>query len=129
MVARHGACAGLVMLFQIQRRACADRPAGLPRDNAEWPPLARPPQPWVAGALALLLFITPVVIWNVRHGWASIAFQGNRADGLRFQPLAPLAVWGGEALFVLPWIWVPLILLWLRALRRGPTEREGGCSH
>jgi hypothetical protein len=59
------------------------------------------------------------------HHWASFAFQGSRAGGLRFRPLAPLGVWGGEALFVLPWIWVPLILLWLRALRRGPAEPRG----
>jgi hypothetical protein len=44
---------------------------------------------------------------------------------LRFRPLAPLGVWAGEALFVLPWIWVPLILLWLRAVRHGPGEPRG----
>jgi hypothetical protein len=84
----------------------------------------RRPQPWVAGLLAVLLF-TPVIVWNVEHHWASFAFQGGRAGGLRFRPWAPLGVWGGEALFVLPWIWVPLILLWLRALRRGPAEPRG----
>jgi 4-amino-4-deoxy-L-arabinose transferase-like glycosyltransferase len=119
-----GACAGLVMLSKYNGALVL---IGLPAFLATTPTarrwLARP-QPWVAGALAVLLF-TPVVIWNARHGWASIAFQGNRADGLRFQPFAPLAVWGGEALFVLPWIWLPLILLWLRALRRGPTEPKG----
>jgi 4-amino-4-deoxy-L-arabinose transferase-like glycosyltransferase len=84
----------------------------------------RRPQPWVAGLLAVLLF-TPVIVWNVDHHWASFAFQGDRAGGLRFRPLAPLGVWAGEALFVLPWIWVPLILLWLRALRHGPGEPRG----
>jgi hypothetical protein len=72
-----------------------------------------------------VLLFTPVILWNVEHHWASFAFQGSRAGGLRFRPLAPLGVWGGEALFVLPWIWVPLILLWLRALRRGPAEPRG----
>ncbi len=84
----------------------------------------RRPQPWIAGLLAVLLF-TPVILWNVDHHWASFAFQGDRAGGLRFRPLAPLGVWAGEALFVLPWIWVPLILLWLRALRHGPGEPRG----
>jgi hypothetical protein len=72
-----------------------------------------------------VLLFTPVIVWNLEHHWASFAFQGDRAGGLRFRPLAPLGVWAGEALFVLPWIWVPLILLWLQALRRGPAEPRG----
>jgi hypothetical protein len=73
------------------------------------------PQPWVAGLLALAVF-APVLAWNATHGWASFAFQGDRAVGLRFHPLAPLTVWAGEALFVLPWLWVPMLLVWLPAL-------------
>ncbi len=116
-----GACAGLAMLSKYNGVLVL---AGLPvfllttEIGRGW---LRRPQPWVAGLLAVLLF-SPVILWNVEHHWASFAFQGDRAGGLRFRPLAPLGVWGGEALFVLPWIWVPLILLWLRALRRGPAE-------
>ena len=116
-----GACAGLAMLSKYNGLLVL---AGLPvfllttADGRAW---LRRPQPWVAGLLALLLF-SPVIVWNIEHHWASFAFQGDRAGGLRFHPLAPLGVWGGEALFVLPWIWVPLILLWLRALRHGPGE-------
>jgi 4-amino-4-deoxy-L-arabinose transferase-like glycosyltransferase len=119
-----GVCAGLAMLSKYNGLLVL---AGLPvfllttETGRAW---LRRPQPWVAGLLALLLF-TPVILWNVAHHWASFAFQGGRAGGLRFHPLAPLGVWGGEALFVLPWIWVPLILLWLRALRRGPAEPRG----
>ena len=79
----------------------------------------RRPQPYVAGALALLVF-APVVVWNATHGWASFAFQGDRAAGLRFHPLGPFVVLGGEALFVLPWIWAPMMAVFIAALRRGP---------
>ena len=82
--------------------------------------LARP-EPYVAGLLALAVF-APVVVWNATHHWASFAFQGDRALGLRFRPLQILVVLGGEALFVLPWIWAPMMACFLAALRRGPGD-------
>ncbi len=39
--------------------------------------LARP-QPWLAAAIALVLF-APVLRWNAAHGWISFAKQGGRA--------------------------------------------------
>ncbi len=81
-------------------------------------------QPWLAALLAALIFL-PAVAWNAAHGWQSFHFQGGRAAaGLRLHPLAPLAIWGGEALFVLPWIWLPLVLVLIGALRRGPGDRR-----
>nr|WP_294524261.1 glycosyltransferase family 39 protein [uncultured Rhodopila sp.] len=74
-------------------------------------------QPYAAVGLAVLVF-SPVLIWNATHGWASFAFQGDRAVGLRFHPLAPLATLGGEALFVLPWIWAPMMVLFVGGFRR-----------
>lgn len=88
------------------------------REHRTW--LTRP-QPYIAGVLALLVF-SPVVMWNAMHAWASFAFQGDRATGLRFHPLGPLVVLGGEALFVLPWIWAPLMAVFIAALRRGPGD-------
>ena len=82
--------------------------------------LARP-QPYMAGLIALLVF-SPVPLWNATHHWASFAFQGDRAEGLRFHPLAPIGVLAGEALFVLPWFWVPMMAVWLTTLRRGPAD-------
>ncbi len=76
------------------------------------------PGPYVAVTLGLAVF-APVLIWNATHGWASFAFQGDRATGLRFRPLMPLATLGGEALFVLPWIWLPLMLVFLRGFHAG----------
>lgn len=79
------------------------------------------PKPWVAGLVALAGF-APVVAWNAANGWASFAFQGARAGVRKLALGAPFATIGGEALFLLPWIWLPLFLLWLRALRNGPKE-------
>lgn len=87
------------------------------REHRHW--LARP-QPYLAALLAALVF-SPVIVWNATHDWASFAFQGDRATGVRFHPLGPLGVLGGEALFVLPWIWAPMMALFIAALRRGPA--------
>lgn len=82
--------------------------------------LARP-APWLAAALAALVFL-PVPIWNAMHGWASFAFQGDRAVGWHLHPFAPFVVLAGEALFVLPWIWLLMLQTALAALRRGPAD-------
>jgi 4-amino-4-deoxy-L-arabinose transferase-like glycosyltransferase len=79
------------------------------------------PAPWFAVLLMALLF-APVAVWNATHGWASFAFQGERATGLRFHPLGPLIVLAGEALFVLPWIWGPMLRVAFTALRRRPAD-------
>jgi 4-amino-4-deoxy-L-arabinose transferase-like glycosyltransferase len=85
------------------------------RPHRHW--LARP-EPYVALILAVVVF-SPVVIWNATHGWASFAFQGDRAAGLRLRPLMPVQTLAGEALFVLPWVWVPMMILFVSAFRRG----------
>ncbi len=82
------------------------------------------PQPYVAALLAALLF-APVLAWNVRHGFVSFLFQGGRATGDSWHLLGPLATLGGEALFFLPWIFVPLLLCLARAVRRGPAASSG----
>ena len=38
----------------------------------------RRPEPWIGGALGLLVF-APVVVWNGNHGWISFMRQGARA--------------------------------------------------
>jgi 4-amino-4-deoxy-L-arabinose transferase-like glycosyltransferase len=86
--------------------------------------MLRRPAPYAAAGLAVLLF-APVLAWNAAHGWASFAFQGGRALGGHFHPLAPLTVLGGEALFLLPWIWLPLVLSGLASVARGPGAWRG----
>ena len=104
-----GACAGLA-LFSKYSAVLTIAGAGLyllitPRDR-RW---LGHPAPYVAVLLAALIF-SPVVVWNATHGWASFAFQGSRATGLSFRPAQLFIVLGGEALFVLPWIWLGMIV-------------------
>jgi len=80
-------------------------------------------RPWAAGVLATAMF-SPVVWWNYAHGWQSFHYQSFRAAGLSLHPFAPLTIWAGEALFVGPWLWLPMFLLLARALRKGPVERR-----
>jgi 4-amino-4-deoxy-L-arabinose transferase-like glycosyltransferase len=91
------------------------------REHRRW--LARP-EPYVAALLVLALF-SPVLIWNADHGWASFAFQGARAGAAKFRPFAPVATLAGEALFVLPWIWAPMMVAAVAALRREPGAWRG----
>lgn len=81
----------------------------------------RRPQPYLAGLVALAVF-SPVLLWNAEHGWTSLLFQAGRAGGNKMHPFGPLATLGGEALFVLPWIWLPLVVCGLNAVRRGPRD-------
>ena len=110
-----GVCAGLALFSKysaVLTIAGAVVYVLIARDHRAW---LRRPHPYLAALLAVLVF-SPVILWNATHGWASFAFQGDRAVGLRFQPLAPLQVLLGEALFVLPWIWLPMMVLFVAAL-------------
>jgi 4-amino-4-deoxy-L-arabinose transferase-like glycosyltransferase len=82
--------------------------------------LARP-QPYAALLLALAVF-GPVLFWNATHGWASFALQGGRTGTPHLHPLAPLQALAGQALFVGPWVWLPVVLALIGALRRGPRD-------
>lgn len=84
--------------------------------------LARP-QPYLAGIVTLILFL-PVIVWNDTHGWASFAFQGGRATGAEWHPARPFITLGGEALYVLPWIWALLIGVTIAAFRRGSADER-----
>jgi hypothetical protein len=80
------------------------------------------PHPYVAGLMALTVFV-PVLVWNAEHGWISFLFQGGRAGG-RLHPYGPLLAIAGQAAFLLPWIWAPLMWCGLAALWHGPADRE-----
>lgn len=81
------------------------------------------PQPWIAALIAFAVF-TPVLVWNAQNGWASLLFQLGRAGSSRFHPFGPLSTLAGEAAFLLPWIWLPMMVLAIAALRRGPRDRK-----
>ena len=80
------------------------------------------PHPYIAGAVALVFFL-PVLIWNAGHGWISFLFQGGRPGG-SLHPFGPLLTIAGQAAFLLPWIWAPLVWCGFAAFRRGPSDRE-----
>ncbi len=125
-----GVFAGLALLSKYNAAlVLAGAAAGVVLDPVSRTALRRW-EPWGAVALAALLF-TPVLYWNATHGWVSFAYQGGRAVGLRLHPLMPLMILGGEALFLLPWLWAPLIWVLARGLGRRQQDRAGwllGCA-
>ncbi len=116
-----GLCAGLALFSKYSALLTIFGAFVFLLTNREHRAWLRRPQPYVAGVLALLVF-APVIVWNAMHAWASFAFQGDRATGVQFHPLGPFVVLAGEALFVLPWIWLPLMAVFIAALRRGPRD-------
>ena len=116
-----GACAG-VALASKYTAVLID--AGLlgylatSRRDAHW---LKRPHPYAAAALVLVIF-SPVIVWNARHGWISIAFQGGRADGGKWHLFGPAMTVLGEAAFFLPWIFVPLCVAVWRAAAGGRTN-------
>ena len=95
--------------------------------------LLRRPGPYLAVAVGLTLF-APVIYWNATHGWASFLFQGNRAvgGGVRLRPDALLGAVAGQAAYLFPWIWLPLLGLLAGRLRHfraaSPAERFLACQ-
>jgi len=66
------------------------------------------PAPYVAAGVALAM-VTPVMVWNARHGWASFAFQGARGMPSGLRPAQFLTMALGEIAFLSPWIFAPLV--------------------
>ena len=76
------------------------------------------PAPYVAAAVALAM-IAPVLVWNAQHGWASFQFQGGRGSpGGGLKPVQVLLMALGEAAYLWPWIFVPLVAGLAEAWRR-----------
>lgn len=121
-----GACAGLALLSKYHGAfalaGALTFVATTPGQRA-W---LRRPAPYVGALLALACF-APVLAWNARHGWVSFAFQGGRAStgrpGLHLTSL--LQSVAGQALWLGPWVWVPLVVAAWRAVHRGPRDPRG----
>lgn len=117
-----GACAGLALFSKysaVLSIAGALLFLVVSREHRWW---LRRWQPHAAAAIALLIF-SPVIIWNFSHDWASFAFQGARAGGVRFHPLTPFVTLLGEVLFVAPWFGLPMLVLGWNALRSRSREQ------
>jgi Dolichyl-phosphate-mannose-protein mannosyltransferase len=74
---------------------------------------------WLGVLLALLVSI-PVLVWNAQHDWISVAYQAGRGRvraGLH--PEYVLANIVGQALWMLPWIFAPMVVAAWRAARAG----------
>jgi 4-amino-4-deoxy-L-arabinose transferase-like glycosyltransferase len=84
--------------------------------------------PWFAALLALLI-ATPVVVWNIQHEWISVGYQlGRGRFGGQLHPEYVLANLIGQAFWILPWIFVPLLIAAWRASCAGRTaERSWYC--
>lgn len=80
------------------------------------------PGPYLGSLIAFVMF-SPVILWNRDHGWTSLVFQSGRAAGRGGIHLdTMLASLGGQAVYVLPWIWVPLVVVLWNAIREGPRD-------
>lgn len=98
--------------------ACLAHPA-LRRRLAE-------PGPWVASAVALLLF-APVLLWNSRHHWVSVRFQLGHGFGAspRGTPLGrELELLGGQVALASPLLFGLVALAVSAALRDGWRARH-----
>lgn len=83
----------------------------------------RTPGPYLAAILGAA-GLTPVVIWNAQHQWASVAFQGARAMGTQFHPLGLLTMVFGPIGYLLPWVWFPAVAT-LAVRLRGCRSLQG----
>jgi len=83
---------------------------------------------WLGASLALLI-ASPAIVWNVQHDWISVGYQAGRA---RFRgqlhPAYVIANILGQAIWMLPWMFVPMLLAAWRAGHAGrTTERSWYC--
>ena len=80
------------------------------------------PGPYLAFVLALGV-ISPVLIWNAENGWVSFLFQASRgAQGAVWKPQHLVTIVGGQILYLLPWLFVPLVWAGIDAARAGRAD-------
>ena len=85
------------------------------------------PAPYVAAILTLAI-LSPVLIWNAQHHWASFVFQGGRGAPDKLHLFGGLLALTGQALLLLPWIFAPMAAAAVLAARGGPeNERRWFC--
>ena len=68
--------------------------------------------------------IAPVVLWNARHGWVSLAFQGARGSPGGLKPVQVLVMAFGEVAYLSPWFFAPLLIGLGEAWRKRRDERR-----
>ncbi len=82
----------------------------------------RKPGPYLATLIGCAVF-APVVLWNASHGWVSFLFQGTRSGGFKgFRVDYFMEAIVGPVLYLLPGIWLWLVIIALRLIWRGPRR-------
>ena len=77
------------------------------------------PQPWIALAIALLMF-TPVLVWNAQHDWASFRFQTSRTSHPNpTTGLDVLIFWLMQVGVLTPMLFALFAVAVVRAVKRG----------
>ena len=89
------------------------------REERHW---IRHPGPYLALMINLII-AAPVFIWNYNHDWASFAFQSHRAVNTGLHIDWFFRSIGGQMLWVLPWIWIPLVWQLYSCFRAGRGDR------
>jgi 4-amino-4-deoxy-L-arabinose transferase-like glycosyltransferase len=79
------------------------------------------PWPYVASLLALLIF-APVLVWNMRHEWASLVFQSHRAMAVDVKLWMPLLALAGQALFLCPPVWFVVVKATCKRIWQQPRD-------
>ncbi|HZW34501.1 MAG TPA: glycosyltransferase family 39 protein [Isosphaeraceae bacterium] len=83
------------------------------------------PGPYLAVGVGLMVF-SPVIVWNADHGWVSFLFQGGRAVGSWVpRPDYLVAALLGQAAYLFPWVWLPLVRILGRSCRTYATMPAG----
>jgi 4-amino-4-deoxy-L-arabinose transferase-like glycosyltransferase len=119
-----GACAGLALLSKFHGAFLL---AGIGFFLVTVPAHRRwlaTPWPYAALLVAMVVCL-PIIVWNAQHNWVALAFQGGRVHFRGIDPLGPLAALAGEALYLLPWVWLPLVVCLVKAVARGPADDRG----
>lgn len=91
------------------------------RESRRW---LRRPEPYGAACVAFGFFL-PVVLWNGQNDGISFAFQGGR--GIESAGISFLRLLGnilGQAIWILPGIWLGLVAALASALRANPIDRR-----
>jgi hypothetical protein len=73
-----------------------------------------------------LVVLSPVLVWNAQHHWASFAFQAGRgAPSHGLHPLGPFEALLAQAGLMGPWVFVPMAVAAVGAIRAEPAEERG----
>ena len=88
------------------------------KEHRHW---LRHPGPYMAVVINFIIAI-PVLVWNAENNWVSFVFQGSRAgsnEGFTLHFDWFLRGIAGQAVWLAPWIWVPLLVVLIRSFNLG----------